>query len=95
MSQQYKLKADDALTEHPLDSMTAIFQASSGITHLVTDPIPAILHVLTDQFAECEQVAARLKKQFELEADDDVEEIVAARLEELWQLGLVERRTNP
>ncbi len=95
MSQQYKLKADDALTEHPLDSMTAIYQASSGITHLVTDPIPAILHVLTDQFAECEQVAALLEKQFELEADSDVDAIVAARLDELWQLGLIERRAVP
>ncbi|MEM8918995.1 MAG: HPr-rel-A system PqqD family peptide chaperone [Pseudomonadota bacterium] len=92
MSQQYKLKANDALAAHPLDSMTAIYQMSSGITHLVTDPIPAILQVLTDQFADCQQVAALLEKQFELEADGDVEAIVAARLDELWQLGLVERQ---
>lgn len=92
MSQQYKLKADDALTEHPLDSMTAVYQSSSGITHLVTDPVPAILQVLNEQYADCAQVAGLLEQQFELESDGDVEAVVAARLDELWRLGLVERR---
>lgn len=92
MSQQYKLKADDALTEHPLDSMTAVYQSSSGITHLVTEPVPAILQVLTGRYADSAQVARLLEQQFELESDGDVEAVVAARLDELWRLGLVERR---
>ncbi|SIN90025.1 PqqD family protein, HPr-rel-A system [Parasphingorhabdus marina DSM 22363] len=95
MSQQYKLRTGETLIEHVLDSMTAVFQASSGITHLVTDPVPAILEVLSDQFVDSDQVAERLQRQFDLQADADVAAVVAARLEELWQLGLVERRTAP
>ena len=95
MSQQYKLKSGETLIEHVLDSMTAVFQSSSGITHLVTDPVPAILEVLSDQFADSEQVAERLQRRFELQANVDVASVVAARLEELWQLGLVERRKAP
>lgn len=75
----------------PLDSMTAIFQKSSGMTHIVAEPIPAIIDVMADHTLAIPEIVAKLADQYDVEDGDVAEEIVAARLEELCQLGLADR----
>lgn len=72
----------------PLDDFTAIYHRASGITHLVTAPVPELLEVLGEEAADLKEVEARLAATFELED----EAALAARLEELVAAGLVIRR---
>jgi PqqD family protein of HPr-rel-A system len=74
----------------PLDAMTLIYQRRSGITHIVAEPVPEILAAMGEDVVDATTVADRLAHEFDLEATD-AEAIVAARLEELASLGLVEK----
>ncbi|WP_417622268.1 HPr-rel-A system PqqD family peptide chaperone [Parasphingorhabdus sp.] len=89
MSQQYRAAAKNELIWHDLDSMMLLYHRPSGITHMLADPVPAILQVMEDAPLTAGQIASRLMNQFEVEADVDAEEIILARLEELAILGLV------
>lgn len=91
MSQLYRTAASDGIIQHPLDSMTLIFQKSSGITHMVADPVPAILEVMADDALTASDVAQRLSVSYDLEDSPDAADIVLARLAELCTLGLVEQ----
>jgi PqqD family protein of HPr-rel-A system len=87
---KYKAEQADQLLIQPLDAMTVIYQRRSGITHIVAEPVPEMLAVMGDEGLTAGQVAQRLSAQFEIDSAG-ADEIVAARLEELAQLGLVER----
>lgn len=91
MSQLYRASAPDGLIQHQLDSMTLIFQKPSGITHIVADPVPAILDVMAQDVLDAETIAQRLSNNFDLENTGDAVEIVLARLVELCALGLVDQ----
>ena len=90
MSQLYQAPNADDLIQHQLDSMTLIFQKASGITHIVADPVPAILEVMNGGKMNAEMIAGKLSARFDVEEGADVEEVVLARLDELHKLGLVE-----
>lgn len=91
MSQYYCAADPNGLIQHELDSMTLIFQKSSGITHMVADPVPAILEVMHEDIVRPEDIVQRLADQFDLQDEGDSEAIVLARLTELCALGLVEQ----
>ena len=91
MSQLYRAAAPDGLIQYPLDSMTLIFQKSSGITHMVADPVPAIIEVMAEDILTADDVAQRLSASYDLEDTADAADIVLARLVELCLLGLVEQ----
>ncbi len=91
MSKRYRALKTDELINHELDSMTLIFQKASGITHMVADPVPAILSMMGGEAITADEIAAKLAEDFDLETGVDAIEIVLARLEELRELGLVER----
>lgn len=91
MSQLYRAADPDGLIQHPLDSMTLIFQRASGITHIVADPVPAIMEAMESITVDAEEIAKRLSAAYDLEDGADTADIVRARLEELCSLGLVER----
>ncbi|MEP3227412.1 MAG: HPr-rel-A system PqqD family peptide chaperone [Parasphingorhabdus sp.] len=91
MSQYYCAADPNGLIQHELDSMTLIFQKSSGITHMVADPVPAILEVMREDIVRPEDIVRRLTDQFDLQDEGDSEAIVLARLTELCALGLVEQ----
>lgn len=91
MSQLYRAATPNKLIQHPLDSMTLIFQKSSGITHIVADPVPAILEVMAEDTVTADAITHRLSAGFDLEETADVADIVLARLVELCSLGLVEQ----
>lgn len=89
-SPTYKAEPADQLLAEPLDTMTALYQRRSGMTHMVAEPVPEILAVMGSDVLDAAAVAKRLAVQFDFE-DADAEAVVAARLEELAALGLVER----
>ncbi len=91
MSQLYRAAASEGLIQHPLDSMTLIFQKSSGITHMVADPVPAILTVMGTDALTADDITGRLSDSYDLEDSGNAADIVLARLVELCSLGLVER----
>lgn len=90
-SPKYKAEPADQLLVEPLDAMTLIYQRRSGITHIVAEPVPEILAAMGVDSLDATEVAAKLAAQFELDTTD-AEAVVAARLEELALLGLVERQ---
>jgi PqqD family protein of HPr-rel-A system len=78
----------DELRLVSLDDFTAIYHRASGITHLVTTPVPELLDALGEERLDLDGIATRLAATFELED----ETALAARLEELVAAGLVIRQ---
>lgn len=74
----------------PLDAMTVIYHRRSGITHIVAEPVPQILACMGATPNTVADVARRLAADFDID-EIEVEVIIAARLEEMADLGLVER----
>ena len=66
-----------------LDAMTALYDRRSGMTHLVAEPVPAILAALNGDAMGLPDLAARLGVEDEMEA-------LHERLDELVATGLVE-----
>lgn len=91
MSQLYRATAPDGVIQHPLDSMTLIFQRSSGITHMVADPVPAMLEVMAEDALTADDIVQRLSASYDLEDSADAADIILARLVELCSLGVVEK----
>ncbi len=91
MTQKYRAAAKDDLIWHDLDSMTLLFHRTSGITHMLADPAPAILEVMEGLSLTAAEVASRLIATYDMESVIGAEDIVLARLEELSGLGLVSR----
>lgn len=94
MREKYRLAPSDVLIHHDLDSMSLIFDRRSGITHMVADPVTAIIEVMGETAASVESIAEMLSSRFDVEKEVDVAEIVLARLEELRDLGLVQREAG-
>ncbi|MEW6577521.1 MAG: HPr-rel-A system PqqD family peptide chaperone [Pseudomonadota bacterium] len=85
--------ADQRLVE-PLDMMTLIYQRRSGITHMVGEPVPQMLAAMGDNAVDAAILAKRLAKTFDLGGAADAVAVLSERLEELAELGLVERITD-
>jgi PqqD family protein of HPr-rel-A system len=83
----YKAPSPDALLVAPLDEFTAVFHRASGITHLLVEPAPQILHVLGEGGLTLDALLAGLSAEYDL-ADAD-RTALAARLDELVVSGLV------
>ncbi|HYJ52585.1 MAG TPA: HPr-rel-A system PqqD family peptide chaperone [Allosphingosinicella sp.] len=71
----------------PLDGLTLIYHAPSGMTHIVAPPAPEILEALDAGPADPAELLRRLRARFEFEGEDAIH----ARLEELEASGLVRR----
>lgn len=80
---------DNGLLIAPLDEFTAVYHRASGITHLLTEPAPQILAALGEGPVSLDALLARLARDFDL--TDGTREALAARLDELVEVGLVER----
>ncbi len=72
-----------------LDGLSVLYHAPSGMTHIVAPPAPEILEALQTGPADIAELIARLRSRYELEEEAD--DIVALRLAELEQAGLVRR----
>ncbi len=91
---RYQAEAAEQRVIEPLDQMTLIYQRRSGITHIVTEPVPQMLSAMGDDVITADLLLARLAADFDLQSDDEALQAIAARLEELSDLGLVERISN-
>jgi PqqD family protein of HPr-rel-A system len=74
-----------------LDEMTLVYQRRSGITHIVTEPVPQMLHAMGEDALNAEQLLSRLAADFDIGPDDQALSVITARLEELVSLGLVKK----
>jgi len=83
----YVADLEEALAIVPLDGLTALFHAPSGITHILASPAPEILAALREGATDITGLVTRLRSVFDLEG----EEAVAVRLDELEAAGLVRR----
>lgn len=92
-SSRYRAAYAADLLVHPLEDLTLIFHRRSGVTHMVTSPVPEILSVMGLDSLNAAQILVRLSYTYDLEAEDaeSLDAVLAARLEELVTLGLVER----
>ncbi|HVI98509.1 MAG TPA: HPr-rel-A system PqqD family peptide chaperone [Sphingomonas sp.] len=86
MTRYARVPADE-LSVVPLDDFTAIYHRASGITHLVTSPVPELLEVLGEEAIDLKGIGERLTAMFEVEEGG----ALAARLDELVAVGLVIR----
>lgn len=86
----YRAARPDVLRIAPLDALTLIFHRSSGITHVVDTPVPEILETLGDAELDVATLLDRLRAAYELGDADP--QALAARLDELVDAGLAERR---
>ncbi len=77
--------------EITLDGVSILYHRPSGITHVVASPVPELLTALEAGPADAAGIVARLAEQHDIAGEDDLVEIVAARLEELAAAGLVRR----
>jgi PqqD family protein of HPr-rel-A system len=88
----YVLGTDSPLIFEPLDDMTVIYQRRSGITHLIAEPLPQILALMGTTPQNAEDIACQLAAAFDVDAGaDSITQVIAARLEELAELGILER----
>lgn len=87
----YLAEPADQLLVEPLDAITLIYQRRSGITHMVAEPVPEMLAAMGEEAVTAAMLVAKLADQFDLGTDEDAEAVVAARLEELAELGLIRR----
>lgn len=78
------------LITEPLDAMTVIYHRRSGMTHMVAEPVPQILASMDTAPVTAADVARRLAAAFDIDAVE-VEAVIAARLDEMADLGIVER----
>lgn len=88
---RYRAAPASALVQVELDGLTAIFDRRSGQTHLLAAPLPDLLAALGDNSWRLADFTAHLAAEFDLVSEDgDLPAIVAARLDELMALGLVQ-----
>ena len=87
---KFRAEPADQILVTPLDSLTLVYQRRSGITHIVAEPAPEILAVMGTDALTVDEVAQRLATQFNFDGTQAAD-ILAARLNELADLGLVER----
>jgi PqqD family protein of HPr-rel-A system len=90
----YLAEPAEARIVEPLDMMTLIYQRRSGITHMVGEPVPQMLEAMGSDTVDAATLASRLAASFDLGGQDDAVALITERLEELAELGLVERIAN-
>lgn len=85
----YRAAPADALRIEPLGELTAIFDRRSMQTHLVVAPLPEMLAMMGEEACDAALLAKRLEAAFDLGDASDVRVLVAERLAELADMGLV------
>ena len=90
MATLYRAASPDSLIVAPVDLLTAIYHRASGQTHLMASPAPEILDALAEAPLDAAALLAKLHADYDLVDADPA--ALAARLDELVETGLVERR---
>lgn len=92
-SRRYRADHRAEFLIHPLEDLTLIYHRRSGVTHMMTSPVPEILAAMDHDLLDAKQILERLSNTYDLEAGEaeSLEAVLGARLEELVALGLAER----
>lgn len=90
MATLYRAAPPDSLIVMPVDLLTAIYHRASGQTHLMASPAPEILEALAEAPLDAAALLAKLRADYDLIDADPA--ALTARLDELVETGLVERR---
>ncbi|MET0365953.1 MAG: HPr-rel-A system PqqD family peptide chaperone [Sphingobium sp.] len=93
---RYRAEPEQLRLVHALGPMTLIYHRRSGITHMMSEPVPQILDALDALGpADAASVTRHLGARFDLETEeaDAARTVIAARLDELALLGLVQRKS--
>lgn len=90
MATLYRAASPDSLIVVPVDLLTAIYHRASGQTHLMASPAPEILDALAEAPLDAAALLAKLRADYDLVDADPA--ALTARLDELVETGLVERR---
>ena len=86
---RYRAPAAESVAVTELDGLAVIYHRPSGMTHVVEPLVPELLAALGTDWTAAPDLLARLRASFEMpDADTGV---LAARLDELVETGLVER----
>ncbi|MEO5866315.1 MAG: HPr-rel-A system PqqD family peptide chaperone [Sphingomonas sp.] len=83
----YRMARPESLRIVHLDSFTAVYHRSSGITHLITAPAPEIMVALGEAGLSRRALLARLAETYDLPDLDEAG--LQSRLDELVACGLV------
>ena len=73
-----------------LDGFTLLYHRPSGQTHMLAEPAPEILAALAQGPADAAELLHRLARDHGLDSEGDAEAVIAARLAELAELGLIQ-----
>jgi PqqD family protein of HPr-rel-A system len=74
----------------PLDGLTALYHRASGATHIIAEPMPEILAALGSDQLSIDALLAALAVRHDVATDVDAKTALAARMEELSALGIVQ-----
>lgn len=72
-----------------LDGLTLVYHRPSGQTHMLAEPAPEILAALAQGNADAAEILHRLARDHGLDSEGDAGAVIAARLAELAELGLI------
>jgi PqqD family protein of HPr-rel-A system len=91
----YRADPPEARLFVALDALDLIYHRPSGMTHIVAEPMPQLLAALAEGPADAAELVRRLSETHDLSGPDlsegEIEDAIAARLEELEAIGLVWR----
>ncbi len=73
-----------------LDGFMLVYHRPSGQTHMLAEPAPDILAALAQGDADPSEILRRLSRDLGLDSEGDAEAVIAARLAELAELGLIQ-----
>jgi PqqD family protein of HPr-rel-A system len=82
---RYRAPPADGLLLASLDELVAVFHRASGITHLVTSPVPELIGALSGTWMTLDAIEG------EFELIDGDRTALATMLDELAVAGLIER----
>lgn len=74
-----------------IDDMLLVFHRPSGATHFLDSPVPEMLGLLGEGPVGAEALGEALCERLGIPADAEAQAVIAARLEELVAVGLVQR----
>ena len=89
---RYRAAAREAYVVRPVDDLTLVYHRPSGMTHVVSPAVVAILDLLHERTLGIGEVCEQLAQHHDLDGEgDDIARVVTARLDELAAMYFIDR----
>ncbi|MBB4633000.1 HPr-rel-A system PqqD family peptide chaperone [Sphingosinicella soli] len=89
---RYRAAAREAYVVRPVDDLTLVYHRPSGMTHVVSPAVVAILDLLHERTLTGGEVCAQLAQDHDLDGEgDDIALVVSARLGEMAAMDIIDR----